>query len=121
MLFIDFSHGFAQAAPNQLQPDVAHAHEWSNATGEEHLHAARRAHPDRTGDQRLRQLRRRNDQRKHACPTHCREPRLIGNGQARGATEPLEVHGCRKADAGPGHQEAEIERFAQRALRGRGR
>ncbi len=115
MLGIDAADGLAETTPNQLEPDVAHAHERADAARQQHLNAARPPEPHGTRRERLCELRGRRDDREHAGATYRREPRIVRHGQPRRTAEALEVNGCRKADARAGHQEAELHRVAVRS------
>jgi hypothetical protein len=111
VLHLDARDRFTEAASNELERDVARADERARASGEEDLHAARRPHQDRALRERLPEHARRHDDGEHADAADAGEPRLVGDAEARGAREALEVHGRREADAGTSDDDAVREHF----------
>ena len=89
---LDPAHDVAEAAPQELERDVARADERPQPPAEEDLHADRRAHEHRALGERLRERRGRHDEREHPDAADAREARIVGDAEPRRAREALEVH-----------------------------
>jgi hypothetical protein len=113
VLPIDPLDDLSEPTPEELERDVAHAHEGPHPAREQDLHAAGRTEPEGPRRQDLANLRGRRDQGEHPGTPHRGDAGVVGDGEARRRGEPLQVDRRRKADAWTGHEDPVAEGVAK--------